>query len=143
MTVGAVAAAIVLGLIVNEMSDVSPWLARKLVVWSAQLRYGEASCGDVRAEELMALIEHRPGKLLKVGTALGFFASSLLGRIRRRVTGDPDPGPDRMVDPRSVLPLEAIASNLVARYLYPTERYRGEWRHGALIGLRSLTSASC
>jgi membrane protein YdbS with pleckstrin-like domain len=29
---------------------------------------------------------------------------------------------------RRVLPLEDEASNLVARYLFPTERYRGEWR---------------
>lgn len=30
--------------------------------------------------------------------------------------------------PRRVLPLEDEPSNFVARYLYPTERYRGEWR---------------
>jgi membrane protein YdbS with pleckstrin-like domain len=29
---------------------------------------------------------------------------------------------------RRVLPLEDEASHLVARYLFPTERYRGEWR---------------
>jgi membrane protein YdbS with pleckstrin-like domain len=29
---------------------------------------------------------------------------------------------------RRVLPLEDEPSNLVARYLFPTERYRGEWR---------------
>ncbi len=30
--------------------------------------------------------------------------------------------------PRRVLPLEDEPSNLVARYLFPTERYRGEWK---------------
>jgi hypothetical protein len=30
--------------------------------------------------------------------------------------------------PRRVLPLEDEPSTLVARYLFPTERYRGEWR---------------
>lgn len=30
--------------------------------------------------------------------------------------------------PRRVLPLEDEPSSLVARYLFPTERYRGEWR---------------
>jgi membrane protein YdbS with pleckstrin-like domain len=32
------------------------------------------------------------------------------------------------VSPRRVLPLEDEPSALVARYLFPTERYRGEWR---------------
>ena len=30
--------------------------------------------------------------------------------------------------PRRVLPLEDEPSALVARYLFPTERYRGEWK---------------
>jgi len=30
--------------------------------------------------------------------------------------------------PRRVLPLEAEPTSLVARYLFPTERYRGEWK---------------
>ena len=30
--------------------------------------------------------------------------------------------------PRRVLPLEDEPSTLVARYLFPTERYRGEWK---------------
>src|SRR5690606_3831522 len=30
--------------------------------------------------------------------------------------------------PRRVLPLEDEPSSLVARYLFPTERYRGEWK---------------
>jgi membrane protein YdbS with pleckstrin-like domain len=32
------------------------------------------------------------------------------------------------ITPRRVLPLEDEPSSLVARYLFPTERYRGEWR---------------
>ena len=32
------------------------------------------------------------------------------------------------VGPRRVLPLEDEPSPLVARYLFPTERYRGEWK---------------
>jgi membrane protein YdbS with pleckstrin-like domain len=32
------------------------------------------------------------------------------------------------ISPRRVLPLEDEPSSLVARYLFPTERYRGEWR---------------
>lgn len=32
------------------------------------------------------------------------------------------------IGPRRVLPLEDEPSTLVARYLFPTERYRGEWK---------------
>jgi membrane protein YdbS with pleckstrin-like domain len=32
------------------------------------------------------------------------------------------------VGPRSVLPLEEEASSLVSRYLFPTEKFRGEWK---------------
>jgi membrane protein YdbS with pleckstrin-like domain len=32
------------------------------------------------------------------------------------------------VGPRGALPLEEEASTLVARYLFPTEKFRGEWR---------------
>jgi membrane protein YdbS with pleckstrin-like domain len=36
--------------------------------------------------------------------------------------------PDSSAGVRRVLPLEDEASHLVARYLFPTERYRGEWK---------------
>jgi membrane protein YdbS with pleckstrin-like domain len=32
------------------------------------------------------------------------------------------------VGPRSVVPLEEEASSLVSRYLFPTEKFRGEWK---------------
>jgi membrane protein YdbS with pleckstrin-like domain len=37
-------------------------------------------------------------------------------------------GLDNSGGPRRVLPLEDEPTNLVARYLFPTERYRGEWK---------------
>ncbi|HEU4425581.1 MAG TPA: PH domain-containing protein [Pilimelia sp.] len=37
-------------------------------------------------------------------------------------------GPGVPAAPRRVLPLEDEPSSLVARYLFPTERYRGEWK---------------
>jgi membrane protein YdbS with pleckstrin-like domain len=37
-------------------------------------------------------------------------------------------GSSQAINPRRVLPLEDEPSALVARYLFPTERYRGEWR---------------
>ncbi len=60
------------GVAVNELSDVSPWLARKLVVVSAHMRYGATARGEIRTEELTAVITDRPGKVLKLCTALWF-----------------------------------------------------------------------
>jgi membrane protein YdbS with pleckstrin-like domain len=40
--------------------------------------------------------------------------------------GDDDKG--MPIGPRRVMPLEDEPSSLVARYLFPTERYRGEWK---------------
>ncbi|MGW5688986.1 hypothetical protein [Nonomuraea sp. NPDC003754] len=67
--------AFVAGLIVNEMCDVSPWLAKRLVWWSAHLRYQNPMRAEVRAEELIALIDSRPGKLLKLFTAIVFLGA--------------------------------------------------------------------
>jgi hypothetical protein len=70
------------GLAVNECSDVSPWLARRLVRWAAGIRY------PGREDELEAVIDDRPGKLLKLLTALGFVCAALIYRFtcRRRST---------------------------------------------------------
>ena len=79
--------AVVLGLVVNEMTDLSPWLGRKLVAWSAWLRYQDTPRAGIRAEELAAVINDRPGKLFKLGTGLGFFSAALITRLRRLVSG--------------------------------------------------------
>jgi energy-coupling factor transporter ATP-binding protein EcfA2 len=71
---------IVAGLIVNECCDLSPWIARKLVRWSARLRYTDATRAQLRADELAALIDDRPGKLFKLFTALGFTTTALAVR---------------------------------------------------------------
>ena len=65
------------------------------------------------------------------------------GRSGRAWARDPEGYPDQPISeeelaglrvdasgmaPRRVLPLEDEPSSLVARYLFPTERYRGEWK---------------
>lgn len=120
-----------LGLVVNEFSDVSPWLARKLVAWSAGLRYGDTARADIRAEELAAVINDRPGKLFKLGTGVRFASAALAMRLRRFVSRDPQPAdeptPEELLSMRSPV-LEDEPSSWIARYLFPTERYRGEWK---------------
>jgi hypothetical protein len=65
------------GLAVNEMCDLSPWLARTLVGWAARRRYrADPIRGAIRAEELVAVIDARPGKLTKLLTAVAFAAAT-------------------------------------------------------------------
>jgi len=68
---------IIVGLLVNEACDVSPWCAHRLVRWSVRLRYANPERRHIRADELVALIDERPGKLLKLGTGLGFLVGAL------------------------------------------------------------------
>ncbi|SCG15513.1 hypothetical protein GA0070610_1747 [Micromonospora echinofusca] len=63
---------IVFGLLVNEVTDISPWLAQKLARWSAYRWTTDPEMAAAYAEEWAALIDDRPGKLLKLLTALRF-----------------------------------------------------------------------
>lgn len=111
------------GLAVNEMSDVSPWLASWLVRKAAFLREGDTPRAHIRAEDHQALIRDRPGKLLKLCTALGFTIEASTVRIRRALV--------KHFGLTAVAPQDhEYASTLIAPYLFPTEKYRGEWvRH--------------
>lgn len=73
-------AVVVLGLVINECGELSPWLARKLIRWAARVRY------PTRVEELTALIAERPGKLFKLVTASGFACAALRYRVMHRKT---------------------------------------------------------
>jgi hypothetical protein len=88
MTRAEIAFAIVSGLAINEVGEWCPWLARRLVRWSAQVRYrGRLARAAQRAEELTALIDARPGKLFKLITASGFAAAAhprAVVSVRRR-----------------------------------------------------------
>ena len=72
-------------LLVNEFCDISPWAARKLVRWSAHLRYTDPERAKIRAEELAALIDKRPGKLFKLVTATFFAASAVRAAMTRLI----------------------------------------------------------
>lgn len=58
-----------LGVVVNEAVDISPWLARKLVRWSAR-RIADASMAARYEEEWLAGLDGRPGKLLQLFSAI-------------------------------------------------------------------------
>jgi hypothetical protein len=71
------------GLLVNEFCDLSPWAARKVVVWSARVRYGKSQRAETRAEELAAVIDSRPGKLFKLLTSLTFACGAAIAYVQR------------------------------------------------------------
>ncbi|MBB3725485.1 hypothetical protein [Nonomuraea dietziae] len=84
MTSLEIVLAVVLGLLANEAFELSPWLARKLVRWAARCQYTDPERAEARGEELTALINERPGKLLKLATAMAFAASASATSVRRR-----------------------------------------------------------
>ncbi|WP_406063062.1 hypothetical protein [Micromonospora sp. NBC_00860] len=63
---------ILFGLLVNEVTDISPWAARKLAQWSAYRWTTDPEMAAGYAEEWTAVIDDRPGKLLKLLTAVRF-----------------------------------------------------------------------
>ncbi|MEU4338390.1 hypothetical protein AB0F59_27665 [Micromonospora lupini] len=63
---------VIASLVVNEMTEVSPWAARKLVRWSAYRWSADPDIAARYAEEWAAIIEERPGKLFKLFTAMRF-----------------------------------------------------------------------
>ncbi|MEU9840690.1 hypothetical protein AB0C69_15860 [Actinomadura sp. NPDC048032] len=80
----AIVFAVISGLVINECSDLSPWLADKLVRWSARLRCDDPAAAEALGEELAAFVNERPGKLLKLLTSVGFVGTGLARRIDRR-----------------------------------------------------------
>jgi hypothetical protein len=73
------------GLLVNEFCDISPWAAKRIVVWSSRLQYGKSSRAEIRAEELCAVIDTRPGKLFKLITALAFVCGAAHAYLYREM----------------------------------------------------------
>ncbi|MEU7844720.1 hypothetical protein AB0B39_27585 [Micromonospora sp. NPDC049114] len=65
-------ASLVFGLAVNEMTDLSPWAARRLVRWAAYRWATDPEIAAGYAEEWTAIVNERPGKLFKLATAIQF-----------------------------------------------------------------------
>lgn len=80
------------GVIANEIGDYTSWLARKIVRRAARLWARNGEMAEAYEEEWQALVNERPGKLLKVLSALGFLgtgicmwgASNAKARIQQR-----------------------------------------------------------
>jgi lipopolysaccharide/colanic/teichoic acid biosynthesis glycosyltransferase len=84
-----IAFAIISGLLVNEATEISPWVADRLVRGAARRRYQhDPERAAIRAVEHARVIKDRPGKLFKLFTALGFAVRALVVvRTDRRPVG--------------------------------------------------------
>ncbi|MEV4281475.1 hypothetical protein [Actinoplanes xinjiangensis] len=77
---------IITGLLVNELCDVSPWMARKIVRWSARMwAHGDPDLVSEYEEAWTAVVDDTPGKLTKLFSALRFAAGATGVAGRRRV----------------------------------------------------------
>jgi mycothiol system anti-sigma-R factor len=105
MTIWAILVSLVVGLAVNECCDLAPWCARKLMHWTAIHRYTNPARAEARAEELVALINDRPGNMLKLITALTFAAGAAASSARRSLAqrmrhAQPSKGTDTQSNPQ-------------------------------------------
>lgn len=83
MTLAMIAVSILISLAANEIFALSPWIADKLVRWSAYRHYEDLGRAEYRAEELARLIKDCPSNLFKVLISLGFAAESLVVLVCR------------------------------------------------------------
>lgn len=77
------------GLAANECCSISEWTARRLVRWSAHVRYEDPERAEIRADELEAVVADRPGQLFKLITAACFVLSAVRAWIGRATAGAP------------------------------------------------------
>jgi len=73
---------VVVGLLINEFGELSPWLARHLVNWAAYRWTSDPRDAADLSREWQGIIDQRPGKLFKLFTAVGFASSAGAGAAR-------------------------------------------------------------
>lgn len=104
-------------LLANEACELSPWCARKLVHWSACRQYTDPARAEARAEELAALINARPGNVLKLATASCFAAGAVI-TVGRRAFAHEIPGAKPLLPSAHRLPGHSCSEVLARVYSY-------------------------
>ncbi len=89
---GGLGLALLLNVVSNDVGDWLAWLANRLVSTAATWRYHDRpERAAIRREEFAAILEARPGNLLKLATAIGFAASAtpkiVIVKLRRTRLG--------------------------------------------------------
>jgi hypothetical protein len=87
VTAWGIIGTLALGLVVNEVTDISPWLAHRIVRWAAYRWSKDPETAAGYAEEWAAIINERPGRLFKLGTAVGFAGGAAFRTMPRRLEG--------------------------------------------------------
>lgn len=73
MTTTQLISAILVGFAFAEWTDIAPWFAARMIRWAAPYSYpDDEERAATHTEKLLAVIEERPGKLLKLASALAF-----------------------------------------------------------------------
>lgn len=85
MSVEEILVAVGAAILAAELFDCLCWLAKETVRRAAYLRYGDTERAEVRAAEWEAVIEERPGQILKLVTAIGFLISGMYAAAQRRL----------------------------------------------------------
>jgi hypothetical protein len=116
---GAVVA-IVLGLVVNELCDLSAWIAPRIV--NRAVRHIPARLQDVRREEWLGELENYDGlKLTKLVFALGFWVTGLRLSFRYRAEIRQDRSRNRSQYPATKIRLvrseEPLSADVLSRIL--------------------------
>jgi hypothetical protein len=80
-----VIASVITGALVNELGEISPSLARKVVVRAARLwAEGNAEMAAIYEEEWTRIVDDAPGKLTKLGHSLRFYFGAVSKSLWRR-----------------------------------------------------------
>ena len=117
-TVLAIIGLVVVPLLTAECGEVAPWLAAKILRWSAR-RLGDREKEERYTEEWLANLEHVPGKLTKLGHALGV---AVLGVVQLRTRA-----PRLDWEPRPIVtPFET--DSLFGQGSGPIAAKRASWR---------------
>ncbi|ADD40176.1 hypothetical protein [Stackebrandtia nassauensis] len=79
---------IVGGLVFPDLRDIAEWAARRLVKWAAPKWTDDETEAEALYEDWQAVIEDRPGAILKLVTATGFCVSAATRSYGRVVKSD-------------------------------------------------------
>lgn len=109
-------------LLVTEFGEWCPWLAKRLVQWSARRLGDPAACARYE-EEWLANLAEVPGKLAPLIAALGYLAS--IPKMRWSLRPMPSPRAEAISDvlrsdPRVSIVIPALNEQRTLPYLLPT-----------------------
>ncbi|GAA2471320.1 hypothetical protein [Winogradskya humida] len=105
---------------VNEFSDLSPWLAERVIRGAARLwAYHDPELAEVYREEWAALVHERPGKVTKLLSAMPFLVVAVINfpRLTLRTLRSKPRSQQQVPRKTTLSAVERQREELVRRYL--------------------------